>query len=279
MDTQEPKSEDLKADLDQLKKALDLQKEIASLRMEVALQLSFFRWVAWTVGVCLAILGFLGFKAWSDLTGSAKTLLEKQLTEMSERYSNLSRGFSLVDSGRSRDAIAYLTPLYEANRYDDPVVRSLLYALVDSGECGGALTRIKEIRQDNVRFLRFKDPMIFNTVAWTLRDCASEKPEMLQDMPDMLELTLKRLPPEDPERRYPLFNFFAYYFIKGDLQRAEAYLARASSVQEDYPDLKVAKNEPWFQTVRRVRPAAESEFNSMWSRAKNLRQHQAPKKK
>lgn len=143
METPEPSLDNIQSQLAQLKSSLDLQKEIASLRAEVTLQLSHYKWVAWTAGTILAVVGFFGVKAWNDLTGSAQKLYEKQLVEMQERYSNLSRGFSLVDSGRTRAAIPDSVPLYEANRYDEPVVRALLYALIDLNECQEGLRRVK----------------------------------------------------------------------------------------------------------------------------------------
>ena len=148
METPEPSLTSIQAELAQLKSTLDLQKEMATLRAEVTLQLSHYKWMAWTASAILAVAGFFGFKAWKDLTGSAQKLYEKQLVEMRDRYSNLSRGFIFVDSGRTTQAIPYLMPLYEGDHYDEPVVRSLLFALIDINDCQEGLRRVRELRQD-----------------------------------------------------------------------------------------------------------------------------------
>ena len=101
METPQTTLDDVRAELIRLKEDLDVQKEIAALRMEVTLQLSYFKWAAGTAAVVLGVISFFGFRVWSDLTASARKASEKQIGEMRERYSNLSRGFSLVDSGRT----------------------------------------------------------------------------------------------------------------------------------------------------------------------------------
>lgn len=271
METTERSSDDVRMELSRLRKDLDVQKELAALRMEVTLQLSYFKWAAWTVGACLAVLGFLGVKAWTDLTGSAQKLYEKQLGEMQERYSNLSRGFSLVDSGRTQQAMPYLTPLYEANRYDDPVVRALLYALHDLNDCQEGLRRVKELRQDEARFLRFKDPHIFNFAGIFLRDCSSDNRQALEEARQLFELILKRQSADDPERRFGLYSLFTYHAILGNLQAAESYLQNASSIQEDYPPMDGMRTDPWFKALRQRDDSLAKKLESLWSRVMKQR--------
>ena len=248
--TQQPSLESIQAQLTQLKSTLDLQKDIATLRAELTLQLSYFKWAAWTAGVILAVVGFFGVKAWNDLTGTVQRAHEKQLAEMQDRYSNLSRGFSLVDSGRTGAAIPYLIPLYEANRYDDPVVRALLFALSDLNDCEEGLRRVKEIRQDEVRFLRFKDPQIFNFTGIILRDCSVSDRTAIEEARKLFDLSLNRLSADDPERRFPLFGLFTYYLAKGDLQTAEKYLQNASTITEDYPPpVETLLKESWAKKI------------------------------
>ena len=249
METQQPSLESIQAQLTQLKSTLELQKDITALRAEVTLQLSHFKWVAWTAGAILAVVGFFGVKAWNDLTGSAQKLYEKQLTEMQDRYSNLSRGFSLVDSGRTTEAIPYLTPLYESNRYDDPVVRGLLFALSDIDDCEDGPRRVKEIRQDEARFLRFKDPHIFNLAGIILRDCTGGDSAVFEEARKLFDLSLKRMSADNPDRRFPLYSLFSYYFLKGDLRTAETFLRNASTIRADYPPREGLLDEPWAKKM------------------------------
>jgi len=266
VETPEPSLENIQAQLAQLKSALDLQKEIATLRAEVTLQLSHYRWVAWTAGAILTVVGFFGVKAWNDLTGSAQKLYEKQLVEMQERYSNLSRGFSLVDSARTRDAIPYLVPLYEVNRYDEPVVRSLLFALIDLNECQEGLRRVRELRQDESRFLRLKDPQIYNQAGKLLLDCSIDDGQALEEARTLFELSLKRSSADDLERRFPLYNLFTYYFIRHDLKTAERYLQEASGIQEDFLSTEAPINEWWVKALRQRKDPIEKELKPLWSR-------------
>lgn len=265
METREPSLENIQAQLAQFKSTLDLQKEIATLRAEVTLQLSHYKWVAWTAGAILAVVGFFGVKAWNDITGSAQKLYETQLVEMQERYSKLSRGFSLVDSGRTRDAIPYLVPLYEENRYDEPVVRSLLFALIALNECQEGLQRVRELRQDEPRFLRLKDPQIYNQVGELLRDCSIDNSQALEDARALFELSLKRSSADDLERRFPLYNLFTYYFIRHDLKTAEQYLREASGIQGDLA-AEAPINETWVKALRQRKDPIEKELKPLWSR-------------
>ena len=277
MTTSHPSLESIQAELDRFKSTVDLQKEIATLRSEVTLQLSHFKWVAWTAGAIIAVLSFFGVKAWSDLTGSAQKLYEKQLVEMQDRYSNLSRGFSLVDSGRTKDAIPYLTPLYEANRYDDPVVRGLLFALSDIVDCDEGPKRVEEIRKDEARFLRFKDPQIFNLSGIVLRDCYSGDASMLDEARKLFEISLKHLSADDPERRYPLYSLFSYYFLRGDMQSAESYLRSASAIREDYPPVGGLLEDPWVKDMRRRNDVNVGKLKPMFDRILKGREQQSPK--
>lgn len=277
METPQPSLESIQAELAQLKSTVDIQKEIATLRQEVTLQLSHFKWAAWSAGAILAVVGFFGVKAWSDLTGSAQKLYEKQLVEMQDRYSNLSRGFSLVDSGRTRDAIPYLTPLYEANRYDDPVVRSLLFALSDIDDCEDGLRRVKEIRQDESRFLRFKDPQIFNLTGIILLNCSEGDSVVLEEARKLFDLSLKRMSADDPDRRYPLFSLFSYYFLKGDLQTAETFLRNASTIREDYPPQEGLLDEPWAKKMRQRNEPNAGKLKPLFDRVLKSRSQQNSK--
>jgi hypothetical protein len=266
METPQATSEDIGAELSRLKKDLDVQKEIAALRMEVTLQRSYFKWVAWTAGICLAVLGFFGFKAWTDLTTSAQTLYEKQLLEMQDRYSNLSRGFSLVDSGRSRDAIPYLVPLYDANHYDEPVVSALLFALMDINDCQEGLRRLKELRQDEARFLRLQDPIIYHSAGVLLRDCSSDDTQALEEARNLFELSLKRSAADDPERRFSLYSLFTYYFIKHDLKTAERYLREASEIESDFLSAEPPLDEPWAKALLKRKDPIAKELKPLWTR-------------
>jgi hypothetical protein len=259
-------TEDIAAELSRLKKDLDVHKEIAALRMEVTLQISHFKWVAWTAAVCLAVLGFFGFKAWTDLTSSARTLYEKQLTEMLTRYSNLSRGFSLVDNARARDAIPYLAPLYEANRYDEPVVRALLFALIDIQDCQEGFRRQKELRQDETPNLRLRDPQIYSQVGILLRDCSTDDSQALEEARSLFELSVKRSAANDPERRFPLYGLFTYYFIKRDLKTAERYLREASEIQPDFPSAEPPVGEPWAKALLERKDPIRKELEPLWTR-------------
>jgi hypothetical protein len=222
--------------------------------------------VAWTAGTILAVVGFFGVKAWTDLTGSAQKLYEKQLVEMQERYSNLSRGFSLVDSGRTRDAIPYLVPLYEANHYDEPVVHSLLFALIDLNECQEGLRRVRELRQDEPRFLRLKDPHIYHQAGVLLRDCSIDNSQAIEEARTLFELSLKRSSADDIDRRFPLYGLFTYYFIRHDLKTAERYLREASGIQEDFLSAEAPIDEPWVKALRQRNDPIEKELKPLWSR-------------
>ena len=266
METPQTTPDDLRTELIRLKRDIDVQKEVAALRMDVTLQLSYFKWVGWTAAVCLAVLGFFGFKAWTDLTASMRMLYEKQLSDMQERYSNLSRGFSLVDSNRTQEALPYLVPLYEVNRYDEPVVRSLLFALIDLSECDEGLRRVRELRQDESRFLRLKDPQIYNQAGTLLRDCSIDNSQALEEARTLFELSLKRSSADDLERRFPLYNLFTYYFIRHDLKAAERYLREASGIKEDFLDAEAPIDERWVQALRQRNDPIEKELKPLWSR-------------
>lgn len=263
METQKATTDDLAAELSRLKKDLDVQKEIAALRMEVKLQMSYFKWVGWSVALVVTISGFLGFRAWNDLTTSARSLYEKQLGEMQDRYSNLSRGFSLTDSGRTLDAVPYLLPLYESNRYDEPVLRALFYALIENNDCEEGLRRLNEVRQDDARFMRIKDAQIFSQAGTLLRNCSMDNAQALEDARRWFELSLRRSNADDPQRRYPLYGLFTYYFISHDLKTAERYLQEAFSIQAFVgPPVE----EPWAKRLFERKDKIAEELVPLWTR-------------
>lgn len=276
METPEPSLENIQAQIAHLKSALELQKEIAAIRAEVNLQLSYFRWAAWTAGAILAVVGFFGVKAWNDLTGSAHKAFEKQIADMQDRYSNLSRGFSLVDSGRTRDAIPYLTPLYETNRYDEPVIRSFLYALVEIDDCDDGVRRVKEIRQDDARFLRIKDPQIFNLSGIVLRNCFPTDPAVIEEARKLFDLSLKRMSADDPDRRFSLYNLFSYHFLKGDFKTAETYLQNAATIREGFPQWEAVQADPWVKKLRAKNEASAAELKALFDRAVGKRGQKKP---
>lgn len=252
MGTPESALENIEVQLAQLRDRLDYQEEIATLRTEVTLQRSHIRWAAWTAGAILAVLGFLGIKAWNDITESTQKVYQKQLLEVQERYSKLARGFSLVDSGRNKDAISYLTPIYEANHYDEPIVSSLLYALSEIQDCEEGPLRVKELRQDEARFLRIKDPSVFQIAGGILRDCFTADPAVLEQARMLFELSLKRWSAGDPDRRYSLYGLFTYYWIKGDVKQAEAYLREAVSIKGGRSLLESTEGEGWADNWRKL---------------------------
>jgi len=195
---------------------------------------------------------------------------------MQDRYSNLSRGFSLVDSGRTRESIPYLIPLYESNRYDEPVLRSLFYALIDINDCDEGLRRLKEVRQDEQRFKRLRDSQIYNQAGNILRDCSVDESD-LEEARSMFELSLKRTNADDIERRFPLYSLFTYYFIKHDLKASERYLREAANIQADYLGAEPPLEEPWVKKLILKNDPIVQELKPLWARvAKNKKTNSPP---
>ena len=198
-------------------------------------------------------------------------MMSKQLSEMSDRYSNLSRGFSLQDSRRSAEAIPYLKALYDSNHYDEPVIRAYFEAMDGVADCDALLGRYKELSSVTSKFDAIKDPAVFNTLGFTLRNCGALNPIALPLAKSTVELSLQRYPKSDLFRRYPLYNLFTLAFIEGDLARAKNYIEDSATIVEDYPkDIEETKKEVWFPALMKKRPTADKELAVLWNDAMEL---------
>ena len=275
-ETNTPPLLDVPAELDKLRSEIslqkefaDLRKELADLRLEVTLELRHFKWVAWTASVLGALLvgvaGFVGIKAWTDLTGTVQRAYEKQLGELGERYSNISRGFSLADSGRFQDAVPYLLPLFETNPYDDPVVRTLLRSLLSMEDCETGARVVAQVKKNEKRFMNFKDPFIYNIAGAIIRDCSTLDPASIKESREMSELTLKRLAADDRDRRHALYSMFVIGFITGDQKVAERYLREAVSIDGTFLG-DPPTDELWMKQLSKQRGTAQKELAAIWKR-------------
>ena len=235
MDRHEPSDIDLlKLQIENLSRQLAVQKEFAALREQVNIELSRLKWTGATFGLLIAFLGFFGIRAWKDLTEGAQKELDTQVSSLSTEAFALSRGFVLADVRRYREAIPYLIQSYERNHYDETVDSTLLDAFISDNDYSSALNIVSELKKDEKRFRAITNPLLYNNIGRVLMFYAIDKPELLDEAEQMLQKSLRLFPADAPSSKYPKFNLFRLYVVKGDYKRAAQYLIGAYRIDKGY---------------------------------------------
>lgn len=224
----------LRAKVDQLSKQLELQKDLNEFRQKVDLELSRLKWIGTTIGMLIAVLGFFGIKAWQDLTNTAQKALTKQISDMSTAAFDLSRGFVLADSRRYQEAIPYLTSSYERNHYDESVDSALIDALINEDDYASALRIVQELKRDDRRYRSITNPRLYNNIGRVLLYYGLDNPTLLDEAGAMLDRSLRTFPTGDYSSKFPMFNLFRLYVVRGDYNSALDYLKDAYRIDKGY---------------------------------------------
>jgi tetratricopeptide (TPR) repeat protein len=254
-EAEKAKVAELSLRLENLTKQLDLAKEIATLRQKVELDFSRLKWIGTTFGTLIAFLGFFGFKAWRDLTTTAESTLKANVAELSSQAFDLSRGFVLADARRYKEAIPFLTKCHQRSPFDQSVDSALIDALINDGDYETASSIVVELRSNDKEFHALANPLLFNNIGRVLLFSAIDHPEVTDDAEKMFSKALMNSAPGAYSTKYPFFNLFRLWILKGDLQKASNYLSNAYQIDKGYANESYTED-AWYRRCKDKQPDA-----------------------
>jgi tetratricopeptide (TPR) repeat protein len=235
--------ESVLADVRELRKTLEFEKEVQSIRAdmtkdlsalrkdfsdlktEVKVESNFYRWVGASSIFVAIILGALGISQWRDVIGRLRAEVEKT----SEYQSNLARGLALANGKRPEDATTYLRKCYEITPKDQAVAGTLLWSYQQGDDWEKAVPLAIRLKAD-FGIDGIRDPWIINNIGQSLLYEGQSDSTKRDEAKLYFERAAANLK-GDSEERDVWENLWVYHLFTNEVPEAEDCLKRAVAAQ------------------------------------------------
>jgi len=288
-----PQLNDLRVQLAELRKTIELGKEIfvpqkdlqaelrairkdfTDLNTQVKVESNFYKWIASTSVFVALVLGVFGYSQWHDII----TGLRSRVDQTSEYQFNLAHGIALSTGRRPREAAEFLQKCYLKTPTDQTVAGQLLYSYQSGDDWikGDELaTEVqKQIGIDNIQ-----DQWFLNNIGLSLLYEGRDDPQKLDRAKTLLIRTATQVK-DDPDERAIWINLWIYYLFTRNEEGARASLEKAYAARTLALDKTTWDEKDWqsqttewslfthlAETNKSMKPAADAMISKMLQRHK-----------